>query len=77
MIPEHEIDGLLMTVDDALESAKEGDVEAGYDCIEGGLYRAEMLLVGMPWGPALVARYRIALAGYRENYMKGSPVLAE
>ena len=58
-IPEHEIDCLRLTTEDADELAEAGDFADGCDLLRGAQYRAELLLEeGKPWAPALLDRYR-------------------
>jgi hypothetical protein len=68
MLPSHEIDGLLLALDDAVAEAEAGDPEAGLELLAGARYRAQLLADTEPWGRDLVARYEAALAEFEARY---------
>ena len=64
-LPKHEELTLALTIHEAGDLAREGQVLDGYRCLLGGLERAqEMAEEGEEWGGVLVARYLQALLAY-------------
>lgn len=69
MIPRTQFDTLLSDIKRSIGCATMGGLVAGYDLLLGGLKRAEYArLEGEEWAPALVDRYRQALAEYLSFY---------
>jgi hypothetical protein len=69
MLPPHELDSFLLTVEEAVDRAREGNAADGYEALLAGLHRArEAETDGATWAPELVARYREALERYPEVY---------
>jgi hypothetical protein len=69
MLPRHEIDTLIMLIDDAVEFAAEGKLADGYTVLLAGLHRAkEAKETGEVWAEELMQRYRYALEEYAISY---------
>jgi hypothetical protein len=50
-LPEHELTTFLVTIMEAVDLARDGDVAAGYEALLAGLHRAEQVRDdGKPWG---------------------------
>jgi uncharacterized protein YjbI with pentapeptide repeats len=65
----HEIDTLTMTVTDAIDMAREGQITDGYACLVWGLHRAEEIAGdGIAWGAELVMRWQQACDNYARRY---------
>jgi hypothetical protein len=72
MLPDHELDTLLITVTDAVDLARAGDVAEGYTALLAGLHRAkEVAAAGEPWAGELVSRYREALENFAREWRVG------
>jgi hypothetical protein len=69
MLPDPEINAFLMTVDDAVGFAAEGQLADGYAVLVAGLRRAEEAPdAGEPWADELVQRYQLAIDNYVASY---------
>lgn len=69
MIPRPQFDTLLGNIQRAIGCATMGGLVAGYDLLLGGLKHAEYArLEGETWAPALIDRYRQAIAEYQAFY---------
>ena len=68
-IPNHELDLLSITLDDAAEAAGDGRISEAYADLQGALYRTEEFLEsGEPWAPELRARYEEAVETFVRMY---------
>jgi hypothetical protein len=67
MLPAHELDTFLITVEEAIDLARTGQAADGYQALLAGLYRAKEA-GGKPWGDELVTRYRDALERFAALY---------
>jgi hypothetical protein len=69
MLPDVEINTLVMTVDDTVGFAVEGKLVDGYTVLQAGLERAEDdKVAGELWADELIGRYRMALENYCASY---------
>lgn len=69
MIPRPQFDTLLSDIKRSIGCATMGGLVAGYDLLLGGLKQAEYArLEGEEWAPALIDRYRQAIAEYLAFY---------
>ena len=69
ILPESELDTVVMTVLDANSLATAGDVLRGYRCLlEDENCAKDLQARGMPWTETLVARYRMVLDRYGEEW---------
>jgi hypothetical protein len=65
VIPRPELDTFLLTVNEAVELAEEGQAADGYTALLAGLARArEAVEDGEPWGEELVRRWEVAVENY-------------
>jgi hypothetical protein len=72
MLPPHELDSFLLTVEDAVDRAREGNAADGYETLLAGLHRArEAETDGEMWAAELVTRYREAVERFAELYGVG------
>jgi hypothetical protein len=72
MLPSHELDAFLLTVEEAVDLARTGNAADGYTALLAGLHRArEADSDGATWAPDLVARYREAIERFAEMYGVG------
>ena len=69
MLPTNEIDTLTMTVTNAIDLAREGQIADGYAVLIWGLHRAEKIAAeGADWGAELVTRWQQACDNYAQRY---------
>jgi hypothetical protein len=69
MLPTNEIDTLTMTVTDAIDLPREGQIADGYACLVWGLHRAEEIAEEtVEWGPGLVTRWQQPCDSYSHRY---------
>jgi hypothetical protein len=69
MLPTNEIDNLTMTVTDAIDLAREGQIADGYACLVWGLHHAEEIAEeGVGRGAELVTRWQQACNSYPRRY---------
>jgi hypothetical protein len=70
MLPDNELASFLLTVEDALDLARDGEAADGYEMLLAGLHRAREV-DGQPWADELVGRYSLAVARFAEMYHIG------
>lgn len=64
-IPRHEQTVLSMSVFEAHDLARDGEIASGYDCLRGGLALArEAEERGEDWAPALIAAWEREIERY-------------
>ena len=69
MLPYPEITAFMMTVEDAMDFAAEGQLADGYAVLVAGLRRAEEAKeAGETWADELIGRYRLAIDKYVASY---------
>ena len=72
MLPDHELDTFLVTVTDAVDLARAGEIADGYTALLGGLHRArEIADAGELWAAELVRRYHEAVENYAREWRVG------
>jgi hypothetical protein len=72
MLPDHEINTLILTVTEAVDLALAGEIADGYQALLAGLHRAEEIAEeGEPCAEELVARWRRALDTYAKRWGVG------
>jgi hypothetical protein len=72
MLPDHELDTFLITVTEAVDLVRAGEVADRYTALLAGLHRArEMADTGEPWAAELVRRYREAVENYAREWRVG------
>jgi hypothetical protein len=72
MLPAHDLETFLITVEEAVDRARTGEVAGGYEALLAGVQHAEQT-AGAPWAPELAARYRAALDRYATRCSVGRP----
>ena len=69
MVPNTEMNGLMITLEEAISLAVSGNLADGYDCLLAGLRQAEAQKHhGHGWADELVRRYRDSLEAYVFRY---------
>ena len=69
MVPNTEMNGLMLTLEEAISLAVSGYLADGYDCLVAGLRQAELQQgQGHGWADELVRRYRDSLEAYVVRY---------
>jgi hypothetical protein len=72
LLPPHELTTLLMTITEAVDLARGGDVASDYTSLMAGLERAQDIAAdGVEWAAELAERYRQALAPFEERWGVG------
>ena len=73
MLPTNEIDTLTMTVTDAIDLAREGQIADGYAYLVWGLHRTEGIAEeGVAWDAGPETRWQLAFHSYARQY--GAPL---
>jgi hypothetical protein len=68
-IPDHELQALIRTANDAVLLATQGRLADGYTRLLAGLHRARVAgEAEQPWAPELIQRYRRAMDRYVQRY---------
>lgn len=70
MLPDNELASFLLTVENAVDCAREGNAADGYQALLAGLARAQEI-EGEPWAEELITRYSQAVERYEEMYPVG------
>jgi hypothetical protein len=70
MLPPHELDTFLLTVEEAVDLARTGNAAHGYEALLAGLHRAAEA-EDEAWAAALVTHYRGALERFAATYGVG------
>ena len=69
MLPYPEITAYMMSVEDAMDFAAEGQLADGYAVLVAGLHRAEEAKEdGEPWAAELISRYQLAIDQYVSSH---------
>jgi hypothetical protein len=70
MLPIHELETFLITVEEAVDLARDGDAADGYEALLAGLHRAREA-EDEPWGEELIRRYSEAVERFAALYSVG------
>lgn len=69
ILPDNELNVLVMAALHAVSLAQAGRLAEGYDCLSAGLARAQQAAeLGEPWGAALTDRWSHTLQSYCQRF---------